>query len=255
MSDGLFGGLSQMLFGSAPGASFDPSVYLTQMSNIDSQIQGLYDNAPKSNILGSPAFAQIQSLLAPGANGGLSTPLQGQYSAGALINALNASRAGAQAQSSAQARNLSGSSIEAQGMENASMQETLANSGLLASLYGLQNQNTGQLAGLLGQGSEFDVSQNNALLNAHAMALGNIAGGDRSMAQMGFQQNQNANLAQYQNAGNLGNSLLSALTMGFMMPGGGGAAGGAGGAGMPFAGGDAGMGWGGSAGYGSGMYA
>ncbi len=221
MSDGLFGGLSQMLFGSAPGASFDPSVYLTQMSNIDSQIQGLYDNAPKSNILGSPAFAQIQSLLAPGANGGLSTPLQGQYSAGALINALNASRAGAQAQSSAQARNLSGSSIEAQGMENASMQETLANSGLLASLYGLQNQNTGQLAGLLGQGSEFDVSQNNALLNA----------------------------------GNLGNSLLSALTMGFMMPGGGGAAGGAGGAGMPFAGGDAGMGWGGSAGYGSGMYA
>ena len=230
---GLLGGVSDMLFGSAPGASFDPSVYLQQMQQIDNQIQSLYANAPQANVLGSPAFSQIQSLLAPNANGTLSNPLQAQYNAGAQTNALNASAAGAQAQSQAQSRNLAGSSIEAQGTENATMQQTLANSGLLASLYGLQNNNSNSLASLLNSGAQFDQSQNQNLLNSQAGALGQVAQGYGSIAGMGLGQNYQSGLATYQNAGNLGNSLLSAGLIYALTPG---AAAGAGAAGAGGAG-------------------
>lgn len=257
---GLFGGLSNFLFGQAPGATFDPQQYLNQMSQMDAQIQALFDNAPKSNVVGSQQFAQIQSLLAPGANGGLSSPLQAQYNSGSLLNALNASQAGALSQSHAQQNNLAGSSIAQQGLENASMQQTLANSGLLASLYGNQNQNMGMLAQLLSQGSEFDVGQNNAMIQAHAGALGGIAHQDMSMAGTGMNQNYQSSLADFQNQGQLGVGLLKmAPFLGSLLGGMGGAGGGGGGmAGMPglnLAGSGYSMpGFGGMAGMGGGGY-
>lgn len=219
MSSGLFSGLSNVLFGSAP--SVDYSQYLAQMRDLDSQINALYSGAPKADVVGSPQFAQIQSLLAPGAGGSLSSPLLAMYNSGALTNNMNAGAAGALTLSGIQGRNLGGSSVENQALENVGLQNTLANSGLLASLYGLQNQNTGQLAGLLSQGTEFDVAQNNALLNAQAAALGGQASMYGSLAQQGIGQNYQSQLANYQTAGQLGSSLIgSAITAGMMPPAG-----------------------------------
>lgn len=229
MADGLLGGVSNFLYGSAPGAGFDPMVYLARMREIENQISSLYASAPKSDVINSPAFSRISGYLSPNANGSLSTPLAAMYASGSQMNALNAGANQASALTQVKNRGLSGSSIEAQVLENQGMNASLANSSLLASLYGLQNNNTSQLSGLLGQGQEFDVSQNNSMLNSRADALARIASGYGGVASQGMQMNQASNMAQYQNNGNLTNGLLSALTMYSMMPGGGSTPGGGGG--------------------------
>jgi hypothetical protein len=232
MAGGLFGGLSDAFFGSAPG--FDYSGYLDMMGKMDAQVNELFANAPQSNILGGQAYTDIRSLLGPtggmgGVGGlGLSPGLLAMYNAGSQRNALDASANGAMAQSGIQARNLGGSSIEQQALQAAQFQGGMANSSLLASLYGLQNQNTSQLAGMLGQGAQFDVSANNALLGMHANALMGMAGQYGSLAGQGMGMDYQGKLAGYQNAGNLGNSLIGAGATAGMLGGMGAFSGGAG---------------------------
>lgn len=106
------------------------------------------------NYANSPTYAALQAMLGPGANGGLNADLMGQYNAAQPLIAQQTSGATAQALSNAQGNGLGGSSIAAQGVENAETQGTMADASLLSSLYGQQNQNTTALAGDLESGSQ-----------------------------------------------------------------------------------------------------
>ena len=101
----------------------------------------------------TPTYQSLQALLGPGTNGALNTNLMSQYNSGAQLIGAQGNQNVATAISGAQGRGLGGSSIAAQGVENANFNTTMADESLLGSLYGVQNQNTQALAGDLMQGS------------------------------------------------------------------------------------------------------
>jgi hypothetical protein len=101
----------------------------------------------------SPTYQTLQSMLGPGANGGLNASLMGQYNAAQPLIAQQTGQNVAQAMSTAEGRGLGGSSIAAQGVENAEFQGSMQDASLLSSLYGQQNQDISQLAGDLFTGS------------------------------------------------------------------------------------------------------
>lgn len=78
---------------------------------------------------------------APGPNGGLSPSLLAQYQSAQPLIQAQTSASKAQAISGAQGNGLGGSSIAAQGVENAETQGTMADTSLLSSMYGEQNTN------------------------------------------------------------------------------------------------------------------
>ena len=94
----------------------------------------------------TPTYQTLLSMLGPGANGGLNPNLMSQYTAGSQLIGQQTGANEAAAMSGAQGRGLGGSSIQAQAVENAGFQGTMADASLLSSLYGTQNQNVGQLA-------------------------------------------------------------------------------------------------------------
>jgi hypothetical protein len=101
----------------------------------------------------SPTYQSLQALLAPGANGGLNSSLIGQYNAAQPLINQQVQQNAALAESTAQGNGLGGSSIQAQGVENAEAQGTAEDAQLLSALYGEQNANTGALASDLASGS------------------------------------------------------------------------------------------------------
>src|ERR1035437_1481327 len=114
--------------------------------------------------LGNGDFSQSQTyqnmagLLGAGPNGGLNSNLMAQYNQGAGMIAQNTRGNVAQAMSGAQGRGLGGSSIAAQGVENAQFGGQMADASLMSSLYGQQNQNTGMLAQDIASGSNAQLS-------------------------------------------------------------------------------------------------
>ena len=106
----------------------------------------------------TPTYKTLLSMLGPGANGGLNPNLQAQYAAGSQLIGQQTGQNEAAAMSGVQGRGLGGSSIQAQAVENAGFQGTMADSSLLASLYGQQNANTGQLAQDLVSGSNTELT-------------------------------------------------------------------------------------------------
>lgn len=106
----------------------------------------------------TPTYKTLLSMLGPGANGGLNPNLAAQYTSGSALIGQQTGANEATAMSGVQGRGLGGSSIQAQAVENAGFQGTMADSSLLASLYGQQNQNTGMLAQDLVSGSNTELS-------------------------------------------------------------------------------------------------
>ena len=102
----------------------------------------------------SPTYQSLAALLGPGQGGGLNSSLLGQYNAAQPLIQQQVGANAALAQSGAEGRGLGGSSIEAQGIENATEQGTMEDTALLSSLYGQQNANTQALAGDLFSGSQ-----------------------------------------------------------------------------------------------------
>ncbi len=81
----------------------------------------------------TPAYKTLLELLGPGADGGLNPSLDAQYKAGSKIIGQQTAENAAMAKSGVQGRGLGQSSIEAQAVENAGFQGTMANSALLGS--------------------------------------------------------------------------------------------------------------------------
>ena len=106
----------------------------------------------------TPTYQTLLSMLGPGPNGGLNSNLQAQYTSGSALIGQQTGQNEAAAMSGVQGRGLGGSSIQAQAVENAGFQGTMADSSLLASLYGQQNANTGQLAQDLVSGSNTELT-------------------------------------------------------------------------------------------------
>lgn len=106
----------------------------------------------------SPTYQSLLGLIGPGANGALNPNLAAEYSSGSALIGQQTGQNTASALSGAQGRGLGGSSIAEQGVENAQFQGTMADSSLLASLYGQQNQNTASLAGDLVSGSNSEMT-------------------------------------------------------------------------------------------------
>ncbi len=106
----------------------------------------------------TPTYKSLMSLLGPAPGGGLNPGLMAQYNTGAQINEVRGQGQKAAAMSGAQGRGLGGSSIEAQGVENADFNTGMADTALLSSLYGQQGENTRTLAGDLFGGSNMELS-------------------------------------------------------------------------------------------------
>ncbi len=106
----------------------------------------------------TPTYQTLMGLIGPGPNGGLNQNLQNQYTSGSQLIGLNTQSNVASAMSGAQGRGLGGSSIAAQGVENAQFGGQMADASLLSSLYGQQNQNTGQLAQDVVSGSNSEMT-------------------------------------------------------------------------------------------------
>lgn len=148
----------------APDLSFIPTKLPATTGNpgLDKYTGASLDalkSAPTTDIFSSDAFAQIQKLLGPGAGGGLSPALMAMFSQGQKTNALNTSAAVAGAKSDAVGRGLEGSTVESQGVQNAKFTGSMADSNLMAQLFGLQNQNSGSLASMLFQGQQGNDAQ------------------------------------------------------------------------------------------------
>ena len=127
------------------------------------------------NYQANPTYGQLASLLGPGPNGGLNSNLMAQYNQGAQIIGQNTGANEAQAMSTAQGNGLGGSTIAAQGVENAQFGGQMADSSLMASLYGQQNQNTSQLASDLFSGSQSDLSSLLSLYDSAGTSAANMA--------------------------------------------------------------------------------
>ena len=147
----------------------------------------------------SGTYAQLQSMLGPGANGGLNASLMGQYNAAQPLIAQQTGAATAQALSGAQGNGLGGSSIAAQGVENAETQGTMADASLLSSLYGEQNSNTNALAGDLASGQNATTSDLLSLYDSAGTSAANMQMYSEGL-QAALQEAQIAGSAQ-QNAG------------------------------------------------------
>jgi hypothetical protein len=113
-------------------------------------------------------------MLGPGANGGLNASLMGQYNAAQPLIQQQTSGATAQALSGAQGNGLGGSSIAAQGVENAEQQGTMADASLMSSLYGEQNSNTSALAGDLASGQNATTSDLLSLYDSAGTSAANM---------------------------------------------------------------------------------
>lgn len=120
--------------------------------------KGLDALAPGGDYSQTATYKKLQDMLGPGAGGGLNANLMAQYTQGQSLIGQGTQANVASAMSSGQGRGLGGSSIAAQGVESAKYQGTMAESSLMSSLYGQQNQNTTQLAGYLAQGSNQQLS-------------------------------------------------------------------------------------------------
>ena len=135
------------------------------------------------NYAASPTYQQLSALLGPGANGGLNSNLLAQYNAAQPLIGQQTETNMAQALSGAQGNGLGGSSIAAQGVENAEFGGTMADASLLSSLYGQQNSNTQALAGDLASGANAEMSD---LLNIYDSAGTSAA--NMSMYSQGLQE-------------------------------------------------------------------
>lgn len=122
----------------------------------------------------TPTYKTLLSMLGPGPNGGLNSNLQNQYTSGSQLIGLQTQGNVAQAMSSGQGRGLGGSSIAAQGVENAQFGGQLADASLLSSLYGQQNQNTGMLAQDLVSGSGTMLSDLLGIYDSAGTSAANI---------------------------------------------------------------------------------
>ena len=131
----------------------------------------------------SPTYKSLQALLGPGEGGGLNPSLLNQYNSAQPLIQQGVNQNKATAMSGASGRGLGGSSIEAQGVENAEFQGTMENASLLSSLYGEQNANTGQLASDLFQGS---TSTMNSLLGIYDSA--GVSAANMQMYSQGLQE-------------------------------------------------------------------
>lgn len=122
----------------------------------------------------TPTYKTLLSMLGPGANGGLNQNLQNQYTSGSQLIGLQTQGNVASAMSSGQGRGLGGSSIAAQGVENAQFGGQMADASLLSSLYGQQNQNTGQLAQDLVSGSNSEMTSLLGIYESAGTSAANI---------------------------------------------------------------------------------
>ncbi len=160
---------------------------------------GLSALAPGGDYTQTAAYKSIAGLLGPGKGGGLSDPLQAQYNAGAQLNELTGQQNVAAAKSGAQGRGLGGSSIEAQGVENANFGTTMANTSLYGALAGVQNQNTGMLAQDIASGDQAQLSDLLSIYNNAGTSAANM-----KMYSQGLQEAlaaANASANAQQNAG------------------------------------------------------
>ncbi len=132
----------------------------------------------------TPTYQTLMGLLGPGPNGTLNPGLMAQYNAGAGLIGQQGQQNVASAISGAQGRGLGGSSIAAQGVENANFNTTMADSSLLGSLYGVQGQNTQALAG--------DVMSGSNALTGDLLSLYDSAGTSAANMQMYSQALQEA---------------------------------------------------------------
>lgn len=148
----------------------------------------------------SPTYQSLQALLGPGQGGGLNASLMGQYNAAQPLIQQQVGQAAALAESGAQGRGLGGSSIAAQGIENATQQGTLADASLLGSLYGEQNQNTEALASDLFAGSTNTENQLQEIFGNAGSSAAEIAMYQQAL-QDALQEASAANTASLEGAG------------------------------------------------------
>lgn len=141
----------------------------------------------------TPTYKTLMSMLGPGPGGTLNPNLQAQYTSGSQLIGLNTQGNVAQAMSSAQGRGLGGSSIAAQGVENAQFGGQMADASLLGSLYSQQNQNTGQLAQ--------DVFAGSGQMTSSLLGIYDNAGTSAANMQMYSQGLQEALAAAHEAAG------------------------------------------------------
>lgn len=151
----------------------------------------LIGNTPLPNITQDPTLQALMASLSPGA-GGLSPQLMAEYNAGAGLNALTGQQNASQAMSNAAARNLSGSSIEAQGIENANFNTAMANQQLFGTLSGQQLGATESMAGLQGN---LDINQAQLSEQRLSDIVNLLSGyGQMSMADIMAQQEQQSQM-------------------------------------------------------------
>ena len=179
-----------------------------QSNYLDSAIPELR-NSPNPNILNSDAFAKIRALLAPPTDGGLNPNLQGMYDSGARSNAMGASAAGASAKSDAVGRGLEGSSVEAYGVNNAKFAESMANSDLMAKLFGMQNQNSNNLAGMEFQGASAEDTQVEDRLKLLMQLLSGQSESNANIGMFNTEMDANNQLADKQMMSNLMGALIT----------------------------------------------
>lgn len=122
----------------------------------------------------TPTYKTLLSMLGPGAGGGLNPNLAAQYTSGSQLIGQQTGANEAAAMSTVQGRGLGGSSIQAQAVENAGFQGTMANASLLSSLYGQQNQNQGMLAQDLVSGSNSEMTSLLGIYESAGTSAANI---------------------------------------------------------------------------------
>ncbi len=161
----------------------------------------------------TPTYKTLLSMIGPGEGGKLNTNLQNQYTAGSQIIGQQTSGNVAQALSSGQGRGLAGSSIAAQGVENAQFQGTMADASLLSSLYGQQNAQTGQLAGYLAQGAGSELSSLLGIYESAGTSAANIdmynKGLQEALAAAHMSSNSSMYAGAFQGAGSIIGGALS----------------------------------------------
>lgn len=161
----------------------------------------------------TPTYQTLLSMLGPGANGGLNSNLQAQYTSGSQLIGQQTGQNEAAAMSGVQGRGLGGSSIQAQAVENAGFQGTMADSSLLSSLYGQQNANTGQLAQDLVSGSNTELTSLLGIYDSAGTSAANMQmyseGLQEALSAANASSNAQQNAGIFSGVGALGGGLLS----------------------------------------------
>ena len=175
---------------------------------------GLSALAPGGDYTQTAAYKSIAALLGPGKDGGLSDNLMAQYKSGSRLNELSGQQQTATAISGAQGRGLGGSSIAAQGVENANFNTEMANSSLYGQLSGVQAQNTGMLAQDISAGSNAQLQDLLSIYNNAGTSAANMQmysqGLQEALAAASMSSNAQENAGMFAGIGAIGGGLLAA---------------------------------------------